>query len=163
MNYELREFSPQDAAAVDRIALTAFEEYRLAYSDWPAFSRAVGNMSSLAASGEIIVAAHHEQMLGAVVYIGPGRPKSAIFKTEWPVIRMLVVDPAFRSHGIGRALTEECISRARRDNAPVIALHTTSLMTVALPMYKRMGFILQYDAPPIYGVPYGVYLKQLRN
>ena len=34
-------------------------------------------------------------------------------------------------------------------------------MTVALPMYLRMGFEWHHEAPPIYGVPYAVYLKKL--
>lgn len=34
-------------------------------------------------------------------------------------------------------------------------------MTVALPMYLRMGFELAHDAPPVFGVPYAVYLKRL--
>ena len=53
------------------------------------------------------------------------------------------------------------MKRARRDGSPVIALHTSPIMAVALPMYLRMGFRLARDAPPIYGVPYAVYLKQL--
>jgi ribosomal protein S18 acetylase RimI-like enzyme len=74
---------------------------------------------------------------------------------------MLVVEPAFRGRGIGRALTEACVGRARRDGAPVVALHTTPIMTVALPMYRRMGFEPESEAPPIHGVPYGVYVKRL--
>jgi hypothetical protein len=34
-------------------------------------------------------------------------------------------------------------------------------MTVALPMYIKMGFKWQHDAPSIYRVPYAVYLKRL--
>jgi hypothetical protein len=34
-------------------------------------------------------------------------------------------------------------------------------MTIAQPMYVRMGFRLQHDAPPIHGVPYAVYLKDI--
>ena len=74
---------------------------------------------------------------------------------------MLVVDPDARGQGIGRRLTEECIARARRDKAPLIALHTTSIMTVAQPMYLRMGFELIHEAPPIFGVRYAVYTKKL--
>jgi ribosomal protein S18 acetylase RimI-like enzyme len=74
---------------------------------------------------------------------------------------MLVVDPAQRGKGVGRALTDECLRRARRDGASVIALHTSPIMTVALSMYLRMGFERLRDAPPIYGVPYAVYLKAL--
>ena len=50
-------------------------------------------------------------------------------------------------------------SQARR--APLIALHTSPIMTVALPMYLRMGFAKAYDAPPIFGVAYAVYTKAL--
>ena len=74
---------------------------------------------------------------------------------------MLVVAPLSRGVGIGRALTEECIRRARRDRAPLIALHTTPIMKVALPMYERMGFNHQREAPPIFGVPYDIYVKRL--
>jgi hypothetical protein len=34
-------------------------------------------------------------------------------------------------------------------------------VTVALPLYLRMGFTPLREAPPIYGVPYGVYVKRL--
>jgi hypothetical protein len=34
-------------------------------------------------------------------------------------------------------------------------------MTVALPMYLKMGFAKAYDAPPIFGVRYAVYTKAL--
>jgi GNAT superfamily N-acetyltransferase len=105
-------------------------------------------MSDLAERGEIIVAEIDGRIAGGVAYVGPGKPKAAFFDPAWPIIRMLVVDPAARGHGLGRALTEACLHRARRDAAPVIALHTTPIMTVALPMYLRMGFRFLRDAPP---------------
>jgi GNAT superfamily N-acetyltransferase len=76
-------------------------------------------------------------------------------------MRMLVVAPGARGLGVGRRLAQECIDRARRDRAPVSALHTSALMSVALPMYLRMGFERQADAPDIHGVAYGIYLKHL--
>jgi hypothetical protein len=76
------------------------------------------------------------------------REKSSYFDQAWPVIRCLVVDPS----GVGRVLTQECIKRARRYRSPVIALHTSAVMTVALPMYLRMGFEWSHDAPAVYGV-----------
>jgi ribosomal protein S18 acetylase RimI-like enzyme len=74
---------------------------------------------------------------------------------------MLVVRPEYRGRGIGRGLTEECVRRARRDGAPLIALHTTPIMAVALPMYERMGFEFLRAAPDRSGVPYGIYVKHL--
>jgi ribosomal protein S18 acetylase RimI-like enzyme len=158
----LRDYCQADAADVDRVALAAFDEFRSHYSDWPAMAASIAQMSKLADSGEIIVAERDARMIGAVTYVAPGRPKAAHFDPSWPIIRMLVVDPDYRGGGAGRALTEECIRRAKRDGCPVLALHTSPIMTVALPMYLRMGFRLLREAPPIHGVPYGVYVKQLQ-
>ena len=161
MGYVLRDFRAEDAVSVNQIALEAFDEYRSAYSDWPSFSKNIGTMATLAQNGEIIVAATESSLVGAVAYVGPRKPKAAFFDPEWPIIRMLVVHPEHRGKGLGHALTNECIRRAQRDGASCIALHTTPIMKVALPMYQRMGFEFRRDAPPIFGVPYGIYLKQL--
>jgi ribosomal protein S18 acetylase RimI-like enzyme len=120
-------------------------------------------MAALSDAGEIVVAEVNGEIAGAVAYIGPDKPKSSFFDIRWPVMRMLVVHPSSRGLGVGRLLTHDCIERARRDKAEVFALHTTKLMSVAVSMYERMGFILHASAPDIYGVQYGIYLKQLRN
>ena len=158
---QIRDFAPEDAAAVNAIALAAFEQYRGEYDDWPTFSAFVGSMASLAESGELIVALSDGVIAGAVAYFGPNAQKPALFDPAWPVIRMLVVDPAARGAGLGRLLTEACIVRARRDGAAAIALHTSPIMRVALSMYLRLGFVLLRDSPPIFGVPYRIYLKRL--
>lgn len=157
----LRDYREGDADALDRVALAAFEQFRGDYDDWPAMARAVSGKSRLSEVGEVIVANDDARVVGGVAYIPPGKPKAAYFDRSWPVIRMLVVDPAARGRGIGRALTAECVGRARRDGSPVIALHTTPIMAVALPMYLRLGFKLSHHAPPIHGVPYAVYTLAL--
>lgn len=161
MEYSLRPFQPGDAAAVNEVALAAFAEYRPHYDSWPAFSRLVGNMASLAGNGELIVAAARERVAGAVVYVGPGTEKGRFFPAEWPILRMLVVAPDFRGLGIGRALAEECIRRAELDEALLVALHTSRIMTVALPMYERLGFRYLDKGPTVFGVPYCIYVKEL--
>ncbi|HCI13041.1 MAG: GNAT family N-acetyltransferase [Gallionellales bacterium GWA2_60_142] len=146
---------------VNALALSAFEQFKDAYQDWPALRTKIGNMSALANVGEIIVAVVEGQIVGAVAYVGPGAPKAEFFRLEWPIMRMLVVAPDSRGHGVGRTLAEECLRRAKRDQASVFALHTSELMQVALPMYQRMGFKWVASAPPIHGVEYGVYVKEL--
>ena len=157
----LRDFREADAAHVSAVALAAFDEFKSHYTNWPALAAMYGDISGLIKNGEIIIAEIENRIAGAVAYMPPGRPKASYFQQGWPAIRMLVVDPSCRGNGIGRTLTQECLARARRDRAPVIALHTSPIMTVALPMYLRMGFELAYDAPPVFGVPYAVYLKRL--
>lgn len=157
----LREYTPADAARVDALGVEAFEQYQRFYSDWPALKARLATMSSLAEHGEIIIAELEGRMVGWVAYIGPGKPKSTFYQPEWAVMRMLVVSPSAQGRGIGRRLADECIRRARRDGAGVFALHTSEMMQVALPMYRRMGFELHAEAPTTYGVKYGVYTKAL--
>ena len=163
MEESFRNFKPSDADAVNRLALRAFEEFSNDYTDWENFAEKVATMSSLSECGELIIAEADGQIIGAVAYVAPHRPKPVFFATDWAILRMLVVEPAYRGHGMGRRLTQECIDRARRDGAPLIALHTSPIMQVALPMYRRMGFEFFCEVPAINGVPYGIYTKRLRD
>jgi hypothetical protein len=52
----IRPFSPADADAVNAVAVAAFAQYQGVYDDWEALMRGVGSTTSLAGSGEIIVA-----------------------------------------------------------------------------------------------------------
>jgi ribosomal protein S18 acetylase RimI-like enzyme len=157
----IRDFVEDDADKVNRLAVDAYAPFAAHYSDWPAMAANLARMSALSATAEIIVAETAGSIVGAVAYVPPGAPKPAFFDAEWPTIRMLAVGPAARGAGIGRALTEECLARARRDRAKLIALHTSPIMTVALPMYLRMGFVRLRDAPTIFGVEYAVYTRVL--
>jgi ribosomal protein S18 acetylase RimI-like enzyme len=157
----IRDFRPHDAPAVNAIALAGFRQYQGHYDDGAAFLRDVGAMSALAHTSEIIVALAKGRIAGAVGYVGPDRPKPAQFDPSWAIIRMLVVDPAARGRGLGGALTRECIRRAERDRAAVIALHTSPFMTVALEMYLQLGFEPYKEGPPVRGAPTKVYVKRL--
>ena len=159
----VRDFSPADAEAVNGVALAAFAQYEGVYSDWAALARSVGSMAALAETGRILVAEDAAgTIVGAVAYVGPHRgPRAEFFEPGWPIVRMLVVDPAARGQGIGRSLTQACIDQARRDGAAAIALHTSPAMEVALALYLRMGFRLERKVPDRFGVPYAVYLKAL--
>lgn len=157
----IRDFQTADTLQVNALALNAFEQFKDAYQDWPGFQSKIANMAALAESGEIIVAELDGKIVGAVAYVGPGAPKAQFFLPEWPIMRMLVVAPELRGRGIGRALAQECMGRARRDGAAAFALHTSELMAVALPMYQRMGFERLASAPAIHGVEYGIYVKKL--
>ncbi len=53
--------------------------------------------------------------------------------------------PDFRGKGVDRALTEEFISRVRAIGAPTGGLYTSSIMSVAMALYKRMEFVCMPD------------------
>jgi ribosomal protein S18 acetylase RimI-like enzyme len=71
---------------------------------------------------------------------------------------MLVVDPAARGGGIGRALVAAALALARRAEAPAVGLHTSPIMVSALRMYEAIGFVREHDLPPNRGVPYARYM-----
>jgi len=85
-----------------------------------------------------------DRLLGGVVYFGDmahyGSGGSAGSLTGASGIRLLGVAPAARGMGVGRALTEACIQRAREQGHARVVLHTTRAMQVAWSMYERLGF-----------------------
>lgn len=157
----LRNYQDGDRDRVNSLAVRAFEQYQAVYEDWTVFRSRLEAMSDIATTGELVVAELDGAIVGAVAYVGPGKPKAEFFDQEWPIMRMLVVAPEARGLGVARALAQECLQRARRDGASVFALHTSPIMEVALPMYLRMGFRRVRTAPLIHGVDYDVYVMRL--
>jgi len=110
----------------------AFAEYRIEQRD----------VRGRLADSELIVAEADGTLVGAVTYYPPGADKSAEgWPSEYAAIRLLAVHPSARGTGVGRALTDESLRRAREQGAKVMALHTTTIMNVARAMYERMGFL----------------------
>jgi ribosomal protein S18 acetylase RimI-like enzyme len=80
------------------------------------------------------------RVLGAVTYVpGPGPFHEGEFG-EAASIRMLAVEPEARGRGIGQALVEDCIRRAREAGRSRISLYTRPFMTAAHRLYERLGF-----------------------
>lgn len=158
MDCFIRPYRPTDREAVDRVALAAFSQYAHAYADWPGFSARIARTSDLASQAELLVADNGGGVLGAVLHVAPGKPRSAIFPDEWAVIRMLVVDPEQRGRGIARQLVAACLRHAIRDGAPAVGLHTSPMMATALRLYTTLGFTRDRDLDPIDGVAYGRYV-----
>jgi ribosomal protein S18 acetylase RimI-like enzyme len=95
------------------------------------------------------------RVLGGVTYVcGPQDPYSEELLPGEAGIRMLAVDPAVQGRGVGRALTEWCLARARSEGRARLVLHTSHAMPVAVLMYERLGFarVPENDFTPVPGV-----------
>jgi ribosomal protein S18 acetylase RimI-like enzyme len=124
------EYGPPDTSSDDLVK--AFEEYQNELRD----------VRSRLADSVLIVAEHDGRIAGAVTFYPPGNEKKAEgWPKEWAAFRLLAVHPTARGLGIGKALTEECMRRARKLGATTMGLHTTIVMGVARAMYERMGFM----------------------
>jgi ribosomal protein S18 acetylase RimI-like enzyme len=157
----IRGYTIADRDAVNAVAQAAFAQYAQDYADWPSFIEGIGKMADLAENADLLVAEQDGVIVGAVAHVVPGRPRAAFFPDEWSVIRMLVVDPARRGQGAGRALVDGCLRLAREAGALAVGLHTSPIMMSALRMYEAIGFVRDQDLAPIRGVEYDRYVLNI--
>jgi GNAT superfamily N-acetyltransferase len=80
-------------------------------------------------------------ILGTVTYIpGPG-PLAESERDDEAGFRVLAVDPAAQGRGVGRALAEACVARARTAGRAGVAILTRPSMRAAHRLYESMGFV----------------------
>jgi GNAT superfamily N-acetyltransferase len=142
----LRDARDEDRKEIEKVTLSAFREYAaLMPAHWDNYRR--GILATLADHGPAgqIVAERDGKIVGAILLYPAGtvvtQPDGRFFTRPWPEMRLLAVAPKLRGRGIGVALIRECESRARRSMAKALALHTTDVMSAAVRIYERMGFV----------------------
>jgi GNAT superfamily N-acetyltransferase len=90
--------------------------------------------------GEILVAEHDGAIVGTATFY----PDATDDGTGWPAtassIRAVAVRPSMRGHGIGGALLDVCLGRARRRGSAQVCLHTAPFMEAAIRLYESIGF-----------------------
>ena len=157
----IRDAREEDLDAVSGLLLDAYTQYMPAAGEaitakeragWEGYRQNIADVWSRAPISSTIIAERDGKLLGSVNYYAPGQADSVndAWPEGWASVRVLGVSPQARGLGIGRALMEECLRRARADGATTMALHTTTLMNVARAMYLRLGFtrIPEYDFHP---------------
>jgi GNAT superfamily N-acetyltransferase len=111
----------------------------------PEYAAILRRTAERAATAEVLVAASPDTLLGSLTYVpGPG-PQASIAVDGEAEFRTLVVAPEAQGHGVGRALVQWCIDRARTDGKAALVLSTMPWMTVAHGLYERMGFVRTPD------------------
>lgn len=138
----IRPARPEEYAEIGGLAVRVYlaEGYTRTDSHYPSLLR---DVATRAARADVVVAVDDDgTLLGTVTYAAGG---SAYAETaagaDEAGFRMLVVDPAARGRGVGRALVEECVRRARADGARVLRLSTQDAMAAAGRLYGRLGFV----------------------
>lgn len=114
---------------------------------YEAYLASVLDIQSRMDVSELYVAEDAGCIVGVVTYYPDASRQEWGWPAHWAGIRTVAVMPAARGRGIGRALVQTCIDRARAQDAPAICLHTGTFMHGAIALYERMGFqrIPDYD------------------
>ena len=140
----IRDARPDEREAIRALTLQAYEQYAAIMQPdaWAGLAGAI--RSGLEAEGaDRIVAQRDGRLLGCVALFPPAADAypGETGPAGWPELRLLAVAPEARGQGVGEALVEECIRRARRMGAAELGLHTSASMAAAMRMYRRMGFV----------------------
>lgn len=143
---EIRDATPLDDEALARL----FADYAQAFADDLGDQDVVGEgrvARDRYRQGALLVAEVKGVVAGCVAYEpwgndAEGRPRARM--------KRMFVDPAFRGQGVGRALAEAILDRARANGSASMCLDTTASMQAATALYRRLGFTPfqpDYEAP----------------
>jgi GNAT superfamily N-acetyltransferase len=155
----IRDARPGDRGAIEAVTLAAYQQYAaLMPAHWDLYRQNIVSTLAAAQPGTQIVADGEGGIVGTVLLYPAGsvmaRPGGGTITLAWPEVRFLAVAPAARGRGVGVALMQECIRRARQAGARALTLHTTEIMQAAMRLYERMGFVRapELDFQPVPGV-----------
>jgi GNAT superfamily N-acetyltransferase len=161
---DVRTARAEDCDAMRDVTLAAYEEYAaiLPSPFWAAYRRMLLETLEREGPAERIVAEQRGAIVGSVLLFPPDAQAygRTVAGGDCPEVRLLAVLPAARGQGVGRALMDECVRRARHAGARALGLHTMDFMMAAREMYVRMGFV---HAPDLDFTPArGVVVKAYR-
>lgn len=150
---KIRQATPADYEAVARLTLSAYR----ALPTWVGDDYAVEltDVAGRVAAGATVLVAEDGGgvVVGSVTLVLPPSPWF-----EWAPgvdgdcgFRMLAVDPEAQGRGIGPALVEECLERARLAGRKRMIIGSTTWMTTAHRMYERLGFVRHPDLDQQWG------------
>lgn len=146
----IRQATRRDIPAIEDVCVAAYAEYRdevpAAVSD--AYFEDLRQLAAHWNKAAVLVAEPDGRIAGSVLFYADASREDLGLPETWAGFGKLAVRPDMRGRGIGRALVENCVHRARGIGSATIGLHTASFMTAARGIYERMGFrrCPQYDS-----------------
>lgn len=137
----IRPARPDELAAVGALTLAAYvADGFLTHDD--AYAAELLAADERVQGAELLVAvAAEDRLLGTVTYCRHGSPWAEVSRSGEAEFRMLAVAPAGRGRGVGTALSQWCVERARAQGCTAVALSSMAQMGSAHRIYERMGFV----------------------
>ncbi|SOC52106.1 GNAT family N-acetyltransferase [Ornithinimicrobium cerasi] len=148
----VRPVRPGEHGAVGRLLVEAY-----APSGMPPdldYWDALRDTTARTRDAEVWVAELDGSLAGTVTWAGRGSGQRELSRDDEAEFRMLAVDPRLHGRGVGAALLEAVLARARTEGWSAVVLCSATWMTAAHRLYGRAGFhrIPDRDWPPVPGV-----------
>ena len=148
-HYHIREAKPDEHLDIGQLMVHVYSQLPGFPSphEQPAYYQLLANIGALTEKPmtKLLVAVSSTGKIGgAVIYFGDmqyyGAGGIAASEKNAAGFRLLAVNPETRGHGVGKKLTQTCISLAIEEQQHQVIIHSTKAMKIAWRMYERMGF-----------------------
>ncbi len=159
-NYSVRKADPSEYTTIGKLLVSVYSQLEgfPKEDEQPEYYHTLANVSELVQYPdiEIIIAVNAQNtILGVLAYYGSmkhyGPKEINITEQNTAGFRLLAVSHEAQGQGIGKYLTEICITKAKLQGCNQVILHSTKAMQTAWNMYERMGFKRSEDLDFIQG------------
>jgi GNAT superfamily N-acetyltransferase len=135
----IRQAREDELDTVAALAVEAYAEYarHMPPDAWSAFAQNIANVRGRSNEATILVAERDGELVGTVTLFTDWRGA----QPDSYGVRLLAVPPEQRGTGVGRALMQDVIERARAEGKDRVVLTTTQEMESARDLYERLGFV----------------------
>lgn len=151
----IRDAEQSDVEAVRAVLLEAYAEYEflLPRERWEQYKLNIEDSVSNAKAKARIVAELDGDIVGSVFLYDSseaayGDPDMNIHS---PIMRLLAVNQNVRGLGVATALIRASVAQSLNWGAETLHLHTSDMMSSAVRLYERLGFVRAIDKDIIKG------------
>ena len=157
----IRPAKDDELDAISSLIVDAYAEYAVHMSPdaWSTFASEIANVRGRMNDATLLVAAQEDRLVGSVTIFAGWRGT----QEGTAGVRLLSVPPEHRGGGVGRALLEECVRRAKAAGKRRLVMTTTQEMAALRELTERMGFEREpaLDTMPAPGVRFEGYALDL--
>lgn len=161
----IRPIEPEEWVPLGELTVAAYHSLPTQMPHQAIYDERLRDVATRAETSCVLVAPGSAgELIGGVTYVaGPEDPYSEELSEGDAGMRMLAVDPAWHGRGIGRALTQACVDRARSEGRRRFVLHTGDGMPAAKHLYESLGFRreVEIDFSPAPGISLLGYVLEL--
>src|SRR5262245_4923765 len=141
MSFTVRVATPEDFRAVGELTVAAYRGDGQTWAGHP-YEPVLLDAAGRSGAGILLVCVSEEEagVLGAVLFVEAGSEYSELARSGEAEFRMLAVAPWAQRRGVGEALTDACLRRARELGCHAVVISVRDFAADAQRLYKRMGF-----------------------